>query len=234
MASRVGGLVGRVRRWAGGFLPGATERRQQTETYATAWAADNTSSLQAAGPLWVVLGDSTAQGIGTSSRDYSYVLVVLEALRKQRDQTWRVVNLSRSGARVRNVIKEQLPRLEETRPDLVTCAAGANDLVPTSQRRLARDMRELARQLPAGSLFANLPQGLAHRRAVHINALIAELVAEHELVLVDLWSHTGPPWTGKFSGDHFHPNDVGYAGWAGAFLEALRLEPPIRDESSDP
>jgi lysophospholipase L1-like esterase len=233
MASRTGGLIARVRRWGGGFLPGATERRRQTADYATAWATDNTAALQGAGPLWVVLGDSTAQGIGTSSRDHSYVLVVLEALREQRDPTWRVVNLSRSGARVRDVIKEQLPHLEATSADLVSCAAGANDLVPTSQRRLERDMRELASRLPAGSLFANLPQGLAHRRALRINALITELVAEHDLVLVDLWSHTGPPWTGKFSGDHFHPNDVGYAGWADAFLEALGLEPPIRDESSD-
>ena len=233
MASRTGGLVDRVRRWGGGFLPGATERRRQTADYAAAWDTENAAAFQATGPLWCALGDSTAQGIGTSSRDQSYVLVVLEALREQRDQTWRVVNLSRSGRAVRNVIKEQLPRLDAASADLVSCAAGANDLVPTSQRRLERDVRELASCLPAGSLVANLPQGLAPRRAMRINALIATLVAEHDLVLVDLWSHTGPPWTGKFSGDHFHPNDLGYAGWARAFLEALGLEPPIHDESAD-
>jgi lysophospholipase L1-like esterase len=217
-----------VRRWAGGFLPGAAERRQQTDDYAAAWAADNTAGSQATGPLWVALGDSTAQGIGTSTREHSYVLVVLKALREQRDPTWRGVNLSRSGARVRDVIKEQLPRLEQLNPDLVSCAAGANDLVPTPQRRLERDVRDLATRLPAGTLLANLPQGLAPRRAMRINALIAELVAEHDLVLVDLWSHTGPPWEGKFSHDHFHPNDAGYVGWAEAFLEALGLDRPIR------
>jgi len=226
VASRAGGLIDRVRRWAGGFLPGADERRRQTADYAAAWVPDNEAALQATGPLWVALGDSTAQGIGTSSREHGYVLVVLRALREQRDPTWRVVNLSRTGSRVRDVINEQLPRLEELSADLVSCAAGANDLVPTPQRRLERDLRELAGRLPPGALLANLPQGLAPRRAIRINALIAELVAEHDLVLVDLWSQTGPPWEGKFSSDHFHPNDTGYTNWAAAFLEMLGLEPP--------
>jgi lysophospholipase L1-like esterase len=74
-------------------------------------------------------------------------------------------------------------------------------------------------------LLANLPQGLVPNRAIRINELIGELVAEHGLVLVDLWSHTGPPWNGKFSADHFHPSDTGYLDWAAAFLEALGLEP---------
>jgi lysophospholipase L1-like esterase len=227
VASRAGGLVDRLRRWVGGFLPGADERRRQTADYLAAWAADNDAASQAAGPLWVVLGDSTAQGIGTSSREHGYVLVVLRALREQRDPAWRVVNLSRSGARVRDVIREQLPLLDALDADLVSCAAGANDLVPTPQRRLERELRELASRLPAGSRVANLPQGLASRRALHINALISALATEHDLVVVDLWSHTGPPWQGKFSADHFHPNDTGYAGWTEAFREALDLEPPL-------
>jgi len=231
MASRAGGFVDQVRRWGGGFLPGAAERRKQTADFAAAWAADNLAAERGTGPRWVALGDSTTQGIGASNRDYSYVLVVLRALRAQRDPTWRLFNLSRSGARVRDVTKEQLPRLDALDASLVSCAAGANDLVPTPVRRLERDVREMASRLPRGSLLANLPQGLVPRRAIPINALIAELVVEHDLVLVDLWSHTGPPWAGKFSPDHFHPNDFGYAGWADAFLEALGLELPIRDES---
>lgn len=209
------------------MLPGAEERRRQTADYLAAWTADNDAAVRAGGPLWVVLGDSTAQGIGTTSREHGYVLTVVRALREQRDPAWRLVNLSRSGARVRDVLKEQLPRLDELDGNAVSCAAGANDLVPTPQRRLERDLRALAAGLPARSLLANLPQGLVPRRAMRINALIAELATEHDLVLVDLWSHTGPPWEGKFSADHFHPNDAGYSGWAAAFLEALGLDPPL-------
>ena len=210
-----------MRRWAGGLLPGADERRRQSAEYLEAWTADNDAARAASGPLWVALGDSTAQGIGTSSREHSYVAVVLRAFRDHRDPTWRVLNLSRSGARVRDVLRDQLPLLEGLTADLLSCAVGANDLVPTPRRRLERELRELAARLPPGSLLANLPQGLAPKRAVRVNELIAELVVEHDLVLVDLWSHTGPPWAGKFSADHFHPNDLGYADWASAFLEAL-------------
>jgi lysophospholipase L1-like esterase len=220
MNSRAGGLIGRARRWVGGLLPGADDRRRQSAEYLDAWTADNDAARAASGPLWVALGDSTAQGIGTSSREHSYVAVLLRALREH-DPTWRALNLSLSGARVRDVLEDQLPALEDLTPDLVTCAVGANDLVPTPRRRLERELRELAAQLPAGSLLANLPQGLAPKRAVRVNELISELVAEHELVLVDVWSHTGPPWAGKFSADRFHPNDVGYGDWASAFLEAV-------------
>lgn len=224
MASRAGAVGDRVRRWAGGLLPGADDRRQQTADYLAQWAGDNETATGTNGPLWIALGDSTAQGIGTSDRRQGYVLSVLTALRAQRDPNWRVVNLSRTGARVRAVLADQLPHLERAHPDLVTCAAGANDLVPTSRPRLERELRELATRLPAGSLLANLPQGLAPRRAIAMNAFIAELAAQHDLVLVDVWSHTGPPWEGKFSADHFHPNDAGYQDWTAAFLEALGLD----------
>lgn len=226
MTSRARALVNQVRRWAGGLMPGAKDRRVQTADYAAEWDADNEIALQATGPLWVVLGDSTAQAIGTSDRHHGYVYTVLAALREQRDPSWRVLNLSHTGARVRDVLADQLPKLDRVQPDLVTCAAGANDLVPTSRRRLQNELRDMAARLPNGALLANLPQGLAPRRAMVVNELIAELADEHGLVLVDLWRHTGPPWAGKFSADHFHPNDTGYKDWAVAFLEALGLDPP--------
>jgi lysophospholipase L1-like esterase len=207
-------------------MPGADERRHQTATYQAEWLTDNESALARPGPLWVVLGDSTAQGIGTSNREHSYALVVLRALREQRDPTWRALNVSRSGARVRDVVNDQLLQIEHTHADLVSCAAGANDLLRTRPQQFERDLRQLAGRLPAGSLLANLPQGLMPKRAARFNALISELVVEHGLLLVDVWSHTGPPWEGKFSGDRFHPNDAGYLGWAAAFLDALGLAPP--------
>jgi len=35
---------------------------------------------------------------------------------------------------------------------------------------------------------------------------------------------TGPPWHGRYAADHFHPSDLGYEGWAGAFIAALSTE----------
>ncbi len=146
---------------------------------------------------------------------------MLTALRQASGDQWRVINLSRSGARVRDVLGHQLPQLEQLPADIVSAAVGANDLLRTPLPRLEDGLRELASRLPAGALLANLPQGLGQRRAGAVNRLIAELVDGHGLVLVDLWGHTGPPWEGRFSADRFHPNDLGYEAWTAAFLEAL-------------
>ena len=73
-------------------------------------------------PLWVVLGDSTAQGVGASSPLNGYVGQVMSALAAKSSRPWRVLNLSRSGAQTWQVIDQQLPVLEELglTPDLVS------------------------------------------------------------------------------------------------------------------
>ena len=98
-------------RFLGGLLPGATARRLQTRAFADEWAASNIDARHATGPLWVVLGDSASQGIGATTRDAGYVGVVHEVLRRR--DAWRVVNLSRAGAGVADVLARQLPDLAE-------------------------------------------------------------------------------------------------------------------------
>jgi acyl-CoA thioesterase I len=214
----------KLRTWLGAMLPGARQRRIQTATYAGEWVDDNRSALASEGPLWVALGDSTAQGVGASTRSHGYVLEVLRRLRAQRDGAWRVVNLSVTGARAADVVAHQIPAMTALpTATLVTCAVGVNDLLRTSQAELEDDLRRLAGRLPGGSLLANLPQGLSRRRSGSVNALVEELVESHGLVLVDLERHTAPPWSGKFAADHFHPNDTGYRDWVDAFCAALDL-----------
>ena len=210
-----------VRSWLGGMLPGARERRVQVAAYATEWSGANDTARSQAGPCWVVLGDSTAQAIGASSIEHGYVGQVVAHLRQRDSRPWRVVNLSRTGALASEVLAAQLPALHRLGPvDLVSCAIGANDLL---RRRSGTEaaMAGIAATLPPGALLANLPRGLREGRAALLNSTIADLAAAHDLRLVDLWAHTGPPWRNKFSGDGFHPNDAGYRDWAAAFIEAL-------------
>jgi len=212
----------KVRTWLGALLPGARARRIQSATYAREWVDDNRAALASEGPLWVALGDSTAQGVGASTRSNGYVLAVLRRLRAKRDPAWRVVNLSATGARAADVLDHQIPAMTSLpSPALVTCAVGANDLLRTPQADLDEVLRRLSARLPRGSLLANLPQGLSRRRSEAVNAIVEELVEAHGLVLVDLWRHTAPPWRGKFAADHFHPNDAGYRDWVDAFCAAL-------------
>jgi lysophospholipase L1-like esterase len=188
--------------------------------HADAWSLANDEAQAGTGPLWVVLGDSTAQAVGAGTIQQGYVAAVRDWLSERAGSPWRVVNLSRSGALTADVLADQLPAIAALAPDLVSCAVGANDLL-----RRSPDLREglagIAGALPAGSLLANLPRGLREADAVGHNEVIAALAQRHDLRLVDLWSATGPPWRGKYAADWFHPNDIGYQDWATAFTAAL-------------
>ncbi len=211
---------GAARRRLLGLLPGTRDRRRQIVAYADEWRRANDDPGQGTERLWVVLGDSTAQGVGASAASRGYVGLVRNRLEELDLVKWRVVNLSRSGALAADVLADQVPELATLAPDLVSCAVGANDLL----RRpvgLAEALTKIATELPAGSMLANLPRGLRERDARQVNQLVAELASTHELRLVDLWAHTGPPWRGKYASDWFHPNDLGYQDWAAAFLAAL-------------
>ncbi len=205
-------------------LPGLRRVHAQVAAYARAWDEANSLTLAGTGPLWVVLGDSTAQAIGAPGYQHGYVGQIREWLEERSDTTWRVLNLSKSGARVADVVASQLPRLEalEVPPELVTCAIGANDLVArTDQDRFDTDLRTIMARLPAGSVIATVPQGLRPARAAAVNDLIRSEAPAAGLVVADVWAHTGPPWRGKFAADGFHPGALGYADWARAFTEAL-------------
>lgn len=220
--------VGRVARVA---LPGVRLVHAQVAVYAKAWDEANDAALRAEGPLWVVLGDSTAQGIGAPSYDQGYVGQLRTLLDEHSSRPWRVLNLSRSGARAADVVNVQLPRLEglQTTPDLVTCAIGANDMVPTPLPSVLDSLREIIRRLPKGAIIATVPQGLRPARATVVNELIRDEAPAAGLVVADVWAHTGPPWHGKLAEDGFHPGLTGYADWAKAFAEVLTQVPPRPD-----
>ena len=214
-------VLGRLAR---ALHPGLRQVHAQVARYAAEWEEANGRARAGSGPLWAVLGDSTAQGIGAPTWAEGYVGQLLRALDDGSQQPWRVVNLSRSGARVADVLDRQLPALEalNPRPDLVTCAIGANDVVRrTSPARLESQLRLILARLPARAIIATVPQGLQRDRTEVLNRLIREEAPAAGLVVADVWARTGPPWHGKFAADGFHPGALGYADWAAAFADVL-------------
>jgi lysophospholipase L1-like esterase len=208
-------------------LPGVRKVHAQVARYAAEWEQANGHALGGAGPLWVVLGDSTAQGIGAPSWDEGYVGQLRRALDDGSPQPWRVVNLSKSGARTDDVLDRQLPALEAMpeRADLVTCAIGANDIVrrvPGLEDRL----RQIIARMPDRAIIATLPQGLGPERTQAVNEIIRAEAPAAGLVIADVWARTGPPWHGKYAEDRFHPGALGYADWAAAFADVLHLALP--------
>jgi lysophospholipase L1-like esterase len=218
----MGFLTGRLMRT---LRPGVAATLGLGSEYGRYWEESNERARQADGPLWVAVGDSTAQGIGASAPDRGYVGQLLVRLRDEERRPWRVVNLSVTGARVTDVVREQVPRINEVgEPELVTCAAGANDVIRFGFRGVVEALRDLIRVLPPRAVLATIPQGLLPGRTRELNQIIRADAPAAGLRVADAWAHTGPPWQGKYAADDFHPNDTGYGDWRVAFAEAIGLD----------
>ena len=229
-AAGVSGLrTGPFGRWANGV----TAMREDCAAFARYWQAHNDQVLAMNGPLWVVLGDSTAQGLGAPSPDRGYVGQVLTELRQRTHLPWRVLNLSVSGALTRDVISAQLPRLP-AHADLVTCGIGINDILYTSPGKLFADLRALIAAVPDQTVLLDLPLpagcwGLLGRASVpyvtRINRTIRQAADARSLPVAEVSAHFLPPWTGKFASDCFHPSQAGHRDWARALLAAMASTP---------
>ncbi len=217
-------------------LPGIGVSRAQVPAFAAAWELDNQAALAGPGRLWVALGDSAAQGIGAPAKEGGWVgqlHALLAAATSVEEPPWRLVNLSRSGARTRDVVNTQVPALHALADVvLVVCAVGGNDLLHrTPKPVLVAQMRALLDALPAGAVMATLSKGLGRRKPEVVNELIRTYAVSRGLRVADVWARTGPPWRGKYARDGLHPNEVGYADWAAAFADALGL-PAVRSAAS--
>lgn len=232
-AGQFSGLrTGRFGQWAGGV----TAMREDCAAFASYWKAHNESVLgDGDGPLWVVLGDSTAQGLGAPTPDLGYVGQALSELRRRTGLPWRVLNLSVSGSVIRDVLSGQLPALPAlpARPDLVTCGIGVNDILYTAPGKLFGDLRSLLAEVPDGTVLLDLPVpsgvwGLLGRVSVpyvgRINRVIHEASGNRGLPVARISEQFTAPWTGKFAPDRFHPSQDGYRAWSRALLTALGCE----------
>ncbi len=212
-------------RFLGGVLPGATARRLRTRAYADDWAAANLDAQQSCGPLWIVLGDAASQGIGATTREAGYVGLVHEMLRRR--DAWRVVNLSRAGAGVADVLARQLPELATLTSGepaaLVTCVVGAEDVARRTPG-LDITLRSMIAALPRGAIVATVP--LRGPAAEAANAVIREEVVRHGLRVADLGVTGGGPARGR---EAVRLNDVGHSTWSRAIMAAVDNPPPNQE-----
>jgi len=195
--------------------------------YAAAWHAANAVALRQPGPRWIVFGDSMSQGIGATRFDRGWVNQ-LSARLAERGISRPIVNLSASGARVPDLLAQQLPAWRAlpsalsptTGPDLVTVLIGSNDLISRAHRTaLPARFAELLEQLPARSVVASLPQPRAAASAV--NVLLRSAAERGDIVIVDMHRSGPAAWRGRLAADHFHPNELGYRGIADAFYDPV-------------
>lgn len=177
---------------------------------------------------YVAIGDSAAQGIGASRPDRGYVGVLAELLGERTGRSVRLVNLSVSGATTTLAVRDQLPRLRDLSPDVVTVSIGANDIAEWDAARFERNLREILDAVPDGAIVADLPCfHLPHfeRKVATANRILRRLADERGLEVAPLHRLTRRQGLRgiltQFASDLFHPNDDGYRVWAEAFGPAL-------------
>lgn len=194
-------------------------------------------SLAVIALTYVILGDSTAAGVG-GTYDRGIAVSTTRALERRHRVT--MTNLAVSGARIRDVRRPQLPRAG--RPDLVLLSVGANDVTHFTQIRSMRDdLRAIVQTLRTSNpdvkivitgspdmgsppRIPRLLRGIAGRRTLQVNRMFRAEAERLHLHFAPIADVTGPMFRrdrSLFAEDRFHPNDRGYATWVPVLNEAI-------------
>jgi lysophospholipase L1-like esterase len=178
----------------------------------------------------LVLGDSTAAGVGVESIRDGLAGNVARALAESlgRGIHWTVI--ARSGATTGEIRNFFLGLASRRTYDIVFVTTGVNDVMQLrTKRAFSSDLALILEGLEAGSPdaeillagiprmehFTSLPDPLGTilgARAYRLNAAAHTVLEKHPRIV-----HT-PPWPittpGFFAIDNFHPSAVGYRAWA--------------------
>lgn len=176
--------------------------------------------------LYVALGDSAAQSIGARRPERGYVGLLAQRLRDSSGHRVQVVNLSRSGARMHDVIDSQIPALAALGRTLhiMTVAIGGNDISQYDRAAVCVASDRLTSALPSGTYVADVPyfmHGHWERQARQAARMLTTSAAANGLGPVALHealeSQGLRAMLNQYAADWFHPNDRGHRVWAGAF-----------------
>lgn len=198
------------------------------------------SLLGSGAPItYLVMGDSTSIGQGT---DYAHSIAMASADHLAAHHSVQFLNIGLSGATAASVVKEQLAKAVQYKPDIVLLAVGANDVThSTSYSAVQQSIGKITDALitancvtkivltgaPAVGSAPRFPfpvkQILAHR-VTQMNTHIEQVVADKQLTLAPIAARTGAAFLHNprlFAQDKFHPNTEGYALWIPVVNQAL-------------
>ena len=215
--------------------PGTRAVASQVNPREAEWRQIAHTALTGGLPLWIVLGDSIAQGVGASSLSRSWVARIAGGLAAQ-GRPHGIVNLSRSGARSHHVRHDQLPLLDrlDRPPGIVTCGVGSNDLMrnPHPPSVSAR-VNELIDMLPTHAIVSTLPAPSVSPSGRWVNRSVRRNAERRGITVADVVPHLVTGRRG-WAPDRFHPSDRGYGAWVAAYAEALDLDPEAIPDEYDP
>ncbi len=193
-------------------------------TYKDYWAQKASESGEI---TYLALGDSAAQGIGATSPMRGYVGLVAKRLEQQTSKTVKIVNISKTGAKMSDYLAEQAPRITDIKADVVTIEIGANDVLGFDAVAYRANFKKVLATLPDGAYVANMPvfnsrPGSKAKAKQASDIISEELKAYPKLNFVDLQKQTSDNQSiFGFAPDLFHPNNLSYKHWADAFWEPI-------------
>ncbi len=203
----------------------------QISRYRAYWQKRASQTVPDNALVYVALGDSAAQSIGATSPDKGYVGLIAAELEQKYRCPVHVINISKSGTRVIDVLREQIPQLKNHKPDIITIEAGANDMSTFNEATFRSEMNELMAALPPQTVISDIPYyGGGRKRNLEVNAvaasrIISELAVQYGLKVAPLHEITkARDNLLTMSFDILHPSNRGYRNWYLAFAKPLELE----------
>jgi lysophospholipase L1-like esterase len=187
----------------------------------------------------LVLGDSTAAGVGAETQDDALPgnLARVLSAEWERGVTWRAIG--ENGATSGDIVPRFLDQAGHEQYDVVFVSIGANDALKLRSRAaFRRDFRTILRRLrsvspkalilvsslPGFGQFEALPNPLRwalHLHGQNLEAAARAVVAREPGVIM---SPPAPPYTpGFFASDRFHPSASGYRDWVEFALTDAKL-----------
>lgn len=219
----------------------ASSRRRKAGQSDDRWDRDVADDAGMAGGFlvpksYVAIGDSFTEGLDDpdpagEDRFRGWADRVAERF-SELEPDFRYANLAIRGRKLQRIVKEQVPRALELKPELVSLGGGTNDLL-----RLRVDLDGIARILDTavrqlrenGSqvlLFQSVDPtprsrliGRTLSRLKTLTTLVEEVGERYDCVIVKLWGATVFADPRVWSVDRLHLNSLGHERMAGAVLE---------------
>lgn len=204
----------------------------QLARYQSYWDRQNKLPSANEEILYVALGDSTAQAIGASHPSNGYVGIISKELATKHNQSVKTVNLSKSGAKIQDVLDTQIPALNSLKVNentIITIEIGANDMISFNSEQFDAQMDELMGALPKQTIMSDIPYFGGSRfkgkepDVETANKIMYRLADKHDIRLVPLHEKVKQnSGVTTLATDLFHPSNKGYReNWAPVFMEQL-------------
>ena len=203
-------------------------------TYKNYWIS---KAKQSGEITYLALGDSAAQGIGATSPNRGYVGLIASSLYDQTHKTVRIINLSKTGAKMSDYLKDQAPQIKDIKADLVTIEIGANDVPGFNANKYRSDFKRVLATLPDGAYVANMPVFNSRPASANSARLASKIIQEElkaypQLHFVDLQKQTTDHQSiFGFAPDLFHPNNLSYKNWSTAFWTIIQTSEHIKSKN---